>query len=196
MLHHRNSESRGTCSPMTIDIHVAIASSDVEKDGAGRCHDERSRGTYDDIVSTRTSSPLRRTALPGGVVAIRRSIRRTGGLLGIAVAALLWLASVVLSWFLPGPLGGAVSFLGAVVACPVMPALGIPATGGGSRVLVAIALSAALWWLIGQLTAARVSRTPVVGYREWLLSFLVLGCAVWVGALLGVLLGAVALGAF
>jgi len=147
-------------------------------------------------VSTRTSLPSRRAALPGGVAATRRSIRRTGGLLGIAVAASLWIASVVLSWFLPGPLGGGVSFLGVVLACPVMPALGIPANGGSGLVLLAIALSAALWWLIGQLTAARVARTPVVGYREWLMSFLVMGSAVWIGALLGVLLGAVALGAF
>ena len=134
--------------------------------------------------------------LPGGVVAVRRSIRRTGGLLAIGVAALIWLASVTLSWFLPGPLGGAVSFLGVVLACPVMPALGIPASGGSGRMLLAVALSAVLWWLVGQLTAARVARTPVVGYREWLMSFLAIGSALWVGALLGLLLGALALGAF
>lgn len=133
--------------------------------------------------------------LPGGVIAVRRSIRRTGGLLGIGLAVAIWLVSVVLSWFLPGPLSGAISFLGVVLACPVMPALGIPATGGGSRVLLAMALSAVLWWLIGQLTAARVTRTPVVGYREWLVSFLGLSCAIWLGVLLGVALGALALGA-
>ena len=138
----------------------------------------------------------RRVVLPGGVAATRRFIRRTGGLMAIGVAVVLWLASVVLSWFLPAPINGAVSFLGVVLACPVMPALGIPATGGSSRVLLAIALSAALWWFIGQLTAARVARTPVVGYREWLMSFLVMGTAVWCGALGGLLLGALALGAF
>jgi hypothetical protein len=116
--------------------------------------------------------------------------------MAIGLAVVLWLASVVLSWFLPAPINGAVSFLGVVLAFPVMPALGIPATGGGGRVLLAIGLSAALWWLIGQLTAARVTRTPVVGYREWLRSFLVLGIAVWLGAVSGLLLGAVALGAF
>lgn len=133
--------------------------------------------------------------LPGGVVAIRRSIRKTGGLLGIGVAASMWIASVVLSWVLPGPISGAVSFLGVVLACPVMPALGVPATGGSGRVLLAIAISGVLWWLVGQLTAARVARNPVVGYREWLLSFLAIGSAIWIGALLGVLLGALALGA-
>jgi hypothetical protein len=132
--------------------------------------------------------------LPGGVVAIRRFIRRTGGLMGIGIAAAIWVCSVVLSWFLPSPLNGAVSFLGVVLACPVMPALGIPATGGTSRVLLAIALSAGLWWLIGQLTAARVSRTPVVGYREWLMSFLSMAIAIWLGALGGLVLGALALG--
>ena len=102
----------------------------------------------------------------------------------------------MVSWVLPGSLGGAVSFLGAVLACPVMPALGIPATGGSGRVLLAIGVSAVLWWLIGQLTAARVTRYPVVGFREWLMSFLVIGGAIWAGSLGGVLLGALALGAF
>ena len=174
---------------------TAIATSDACTDEPKRCPPRPNHGTYDDKVNTRTSSPSRRTVLPGGVVAIRRSIRRTGGFLGIAVAASLWVVSVVLSWVLPGPLSGSVSFLGVVVACPVMPALGMPATGGSGRMLLAVAISAGLWWLIGQLTAARVARTPVVGYREWLLSFLALGSAIWVGALLGVLLGALALGA-
>lgn len=133
--------------------------------------------------------------LPGGVIAVRRNIRRTGGFLGIGVAALLWLVSTVLSWFLPAPLSGAVSFLGVVLACPVMPAFGIPATGGSGRVMLALVVSAVLWWLIGQLTAARIAQRPVVGYREWLISFLGIGCAVWAGALFGVGLGALALGA-
>lgn len=147
-------------------------------------------------MSNRTPPSTRRVALPGGVAATRRSIRRTGGFLGIAVAASLWIASVLSSWVIPGSLGGAVSFLGAVLACPVMPALGIPATGGSGRVLLAIGISAVLWWLVGQLTAARVTRNPVVGFREWLMSFLVIGGAIWVGSLAGVLLGALALGAF
>lgn len=163
-----------------------------------RCPREPNGATYDDRVSNgaSTSSRSRRVALPGGVVATRRFIRRSGGLMGIGCAGALWIASVVVSWFLPAPLNGAMSFVGVVLACPVMPALGIPATGGGARVLLAIGLSAALWWLIGQLTAARVARTPVVGYREWLMSFLGMGIAVWIGALSGLLLGALALGAF
>lgn len=116
--------------------------------------------------------------------------------MGIAVALMLWMSGVVLSWVLPGTLGGVVSFLGVVLAFPVMPVLGVPATGGTGRVLLAVVLSCVLWWLIGQLTAARVARTPVVGYREWLLSFLVMGSAVWIGAICGLLLGALALGAF
>lgn len=142
--------------------------------------------------STRDSRPL----LPGGVAATRRSIRRRGGFMGIAVASGLWLSGVVLSWFLPGTIGGAFSFMTMVMALPVMPILGMPAAGGGQRLLVAIALSAVIWWFIGQTVAARVSKRPVVGWREWIREFVVLGLGLWIGAAGALIVGALALGAF
>lgn len=77
-----------------------------------------------------------------------------------------------------------------------MPILGIPTTGGTGRMFLALVASAAVWWLIGQLAAARVSRSPVVGIREWATAFLGTGIAIWVGSVAGLLLGAFALGAF
>ncbi len=95
-----------------------------------------------------------------------------------------------------GPVGGALSFVLMVMALPVMPLLGMPAAGGTSRLLVALALSAAIWWLLGQVVAARVTKRPVVGWREWTQEFLLVGVGLWIGAAGGLILGALALGAF
>ena len=114
--------------------------------------------------------------------------------MGIGVAASLWLSGVVLSLFLPGTIGGAFSFLTMVMALPVMPILGMPAAGGGQRLLVAVALSSVIWWFIGQTVAARVSKRPVVGWREWAKEFAVLGLGLWIGAAGALIIGALALG--
>ena len=134
--------------------------------------------------------------MPGGLFATRRAIRRRGGLIAIGIAILLWLLGVVVKFLFSGSLGGAVSFVCMVMALPVMPVLGMPATGGGSRLLVAIALSGAMWWLLGQVVAARVTQRPIVGWREWTREFVVMGLGLWVGAAGGLLLGALLLGAF
>lgn len=109
---------------------------------------------------------------------------------------MLWLVGLVAAWMMDGPVGGAVSFLFLVMALPVMPVLGMPAAGGASRLMLAIALSCALWWFLGQIAAGRVSRRPVVGWREWAREFMIVGLGLWLGAAGGLLLGAVILGAF
>ena len=123
-------------------------------------------------------------------------MRRRGGLTAIGVAVGLWLAGVVASWVLGGTVGGAVSFVFMVMAVPVMPLLGIPAAGGTTRLTIAILASGVIWWFLGQVVAGRVTRRPVAGWREWTREFLVLGIGLWVGAAGGLLLGALALGAF
>jgi hypothetical protein len=144
------------------------------------------------VPSSRRSWPV----MPGGLFATRRAIRRRGGLTAIGIAISLWLLGVVVKFLFSGSLGGAVSFVCMVMALPVMPVLGMPATGGGSRLLVAIALSGAMWWLLGQVVAARVTQRPIVGWREWTREFVVMGLGLWVGAAGGLLLGAFLLGAF
>lgn len=129
------------------------------------------------------------------MVATRRAIRRRGGLMGLAVAGGLWIFGLVLGALLAGPIGGAASFMFLVMALPVMPLLGMPAAGGSTRLYVAIVASAVLWWLLGQIVAARVAKRPVVGWREWLREFVVMGLGLWLGAAGGLLLGALALGA-
>lgn len=147
------------------------------------------------MPSSSTTSSSRRVAIPGGVVATRRSIRRRGGLMGVAVAIGLWLVGLILGVLLSGSIGGAAAFVFLVMALPVMPLLGMPATGGTTRLYVAIIASGVLWWVLGQIVAARVSKRPVVGWREWLREFVVMGLGLWIGAAGGLMLGALALGA-
>lgn len=115
--------------------------------------------------------------------------------MGIAVAAGLWLLGLVFGVLLSDPMGGAASFLFLVMALPVMPLLGMPATGGTTRLSLAIISSGVLWWLLGQVVASRVARRPVVGWREWTREFVLMGLGLWLGAAGGLLLGALALGA-
>lgn len=132
----------------------------------------------------------------GGVSATRRSIKRRGGLMAIACAVVLWLIGVVLSWCISGPKGGSLAFIMMVMALPVMPMLGMPAAGGSTRLMLAIAGSGVLWWLLGQVVAGRVTKRPVVGWREWLREFFVVGLGLWIGAAGGLLLGVLVLGIF
>lgn len=115
--------------------------------------------------------------------------------MGVAVAIGLWLVGLILGVLLSGPIGGAAAFVFLVMALPVMPLLGMPATGGTTRLYVAIIASGVLWWVLGQIVAARVSKRPVVGWREWLREFVVMGLGLWIGAAGGLMLGALALGA-
>jgi hypothetical protein len=116
--------------------------------------------------------------------------------MAIGCAAGLWLLGIVMSWLMSGPIGGSLAFVLMVMALPVMPLLGMPAAGGAARLLVAIASSAVLWWVLGQVVAGRVSKRPVVGWREWLREFVVVGLGLWIGAAGGLLLGVLLLGAF
>lgn len=113
--------------------------------------------------------------------------------LGVAVA--LWFGGMVVSWLVSGPIGGVASFLGLVLAVPALPLFGVPAAGGAGRIFLAVLVSAIVWWVMGQIAAARVAQRPVVGRREWFVAFVTMSIGVWVGALGGLALGALALGA-
>ena len=121
-------------------------------------------------------------------------MRARGGLTGVAVSLSIlvvgWLARMVIG----GALGGAVSFVAMVAAFPLMPVAGIPAANGTVRVVLAAGASLLVWWFLGQMVAARVTRRAVAGWREWTREFLVLGAGLWLGAVGSVLLAALALG--
>lgn len=181
---------------MKMSAHNNRATSDNLTESEKRCLFRPLLTPYDERVTNRSSTVRRREAMPGGVAATRRSIRRRGGFVGVATAFTLWLFGVVAGALVSGPLGGAVSFLFMVIAMPVMPIFGMPASGGSSRLYAAMAISAILWWFLGQVVAARVSHRPVVGWSEWLREFATLALGLWIGAAGGLIIGALALGAF
>lgn len=127
-------------------------------------------------------------------MATRRAVRRRGGLVAIGIAVSLWVVGLVAASMIKGAIGGVVSFFFLVMALPVMPLLGMPAAGGGTRLMIALAASATLWWMLGQVVAGRVTRRPVAGWREWTREFFVIGLGLWVGAAGGLALGALVLG--
>ena len=104
----------------------------------------------------------------------------------------------VIGWFVRlvvgGIIGGGAGFAAMFMAFPLMPVLGIPAADGSSRTLLAVAGSLALWWVVGQVVAGRVTQRAVAGWREWTREFLVVGSGLWAGALGALLLAVVAMG--
>lgn len=158
-----------------------------------KCHGRPPRAPYDRRVADRRTPD--RGSFPGGIAATRRAVRSRGGLTGVAVS----LSIVVIGWLLRvvlgGAVGGAVSFVALVAAFPLLPVAGIPAASGTLRVTAAVLASLAVWWVLGQMVAGRVTRRAVAGWREWTREFLVLGSGLWLGAVGAVVLAALALGA-
>jgi len=100
----------------------------------------------------------------------------------------------VVHWVVGGVAGGALGFAAMVMAFPLMPVLGIPAADGTLRTFVAVAASLAVWWVLGQVVAGRVTQRAVAGWREWVREFVVLGTGLWLGALGSLLLAVLVMG--
>jgi hypothetical protein len=132
--------------------------------------------------------------IPGGVVLTRRHVRRRGGLMGIGVAVGLFCVGWLVKTLLSGTMSNVVWFVFTMVAFPIMPILGIPATGGSGRILAAVAVSLLLWWFLGQLSSAKVSSRPVVGWREWFREFVFFAASIIAGTIGAVVLSAYFLG--
>jgi hypothetical protein len=140
------------------------------------------------------SSRAKRAPIPGGVVLTRRHVRRRGGFVGIGVAFALFALGWIVDSLLGGARGNALSFVLTMVAFPAMPVLGIPAAGGTSRMFVAVVISLVLWWILGQLAAAKVSTRPIVGWREWSREFSLFAVSIIAGTAGAVILAAYFLG--
>ncbi|MFM8553357.1 MAG: hypothetical protein ACKOBO_01910 [Acidimicrobiales bacterium] len=140
-------------------------------------------------------APAARESFPGGIVHTRRSVRRRGGATSVGLALALALCGRFLDLVVGGAAGGAVGFVALVAAFPMMPVLGVPAADGAARLAVAVGVSLVVWWVLGQMAAARVTRRAVAGWREWLREFVVIGSGLWLGAVGAVLLSALVLGA-
>ena len=179
----------GTQCPTHVPHHRTTAVVTMR----GRCHGCEAGAPYDRTVASDRS--VSRESFPGGIVQTRRMVRRRGGITGIGVACSFLVGGWLLKTLLGGAVGGALSFVAMVAAFPLMPMVGIPAADGAVRTAVAVAASLAVWWVLGQVVAGRVTQRAVAGWREWFREFLVLGSGLWLGAIGSVLLAAFVLGA-
>lgn len=133
--------------------------------------------------------------MPDGITYNRNQVRKQGGLVAVAVAAVMAATGAILIW-LPGPIAGVVGFLVINAALPVLALAGIPAITGAGRILIAIIASAGLWWAIGHFAAVRASRNAIADWTAWRREFQPLAIGVWVGTFLALGVAAFVLGAF
>jgi hypothetical protein len=136
----------------------------------------------------------KRELVPGGLMYSRRHVRRRGGFVGIAISLTFFAIGWILRALLDGTIANVAWFTFTMIAFPVMPILGIPASGGGGRVLVAVLISALVWWFLGQLAAVRALSRPIVGWKEWMREFMFYSTGIVVGTIGGIALAAYLLG--
>ena len=70
-----------------------------------------------------------RRAVPDGIAAHRNAVRKTGGLLAVALSMIVMLIGFFLL-ILPGTLTGLLGFVLTVIAMPTLPLFGVPAADG------------------------------------------------------------------
>lgn len=134
-----------------------------------------------------------RVIVPDGIVAHRRALRMKGGLLAAALALGVAAAGGVLI-ALPGRLTGPLGFVLVLVGLPTLPAMGVPATSDGGRIVAAVVTSVAAWWVVGFVAARLATREAVAGWREWVREAWPIAAAVGLGALLSLVGAALLIG--
>jgi len=134
-----------------------------------------------------------RRAVPDGIAAHRSAVRKTGGLLAVALSMIVMLIGFFLL-ILPGTLTGLLGFVLTVIALPTLPLFGVPAAGGIVRYLESFVSSVILWWMIGHYAAVRAIRLPIVSWPEWRREFRPLAIGVMSGSLISLAIAAVVLG--
>jgi len=151
------------------------------------------------IVSLRLNIALagrhdRDGVVPDGVVYHRLLIRAFGPYLAVAIAAVIGLFSAALLFGSTSAIRGVPGFILAIIAIPTLPLFGVPVMGGTVRWLLAIVSSAALWAFVGHLAAQRSTSRTISSWPEWRREWTRLSIGVWVGAMFGLGVAAIALG--
>ena len=124
----------------------------------------------------------------------RAQVRQRGGITAVAISAAVALVGFVLV-ALPSSILGVIGFLVLIAAVPVLPMLGVPAVSSTSAYVLAVFLSASLWFVIGHVSALRATKRAVSGWPEWIREVRPFAIGVWVGAILSLAISAVVLGA-
>jgi hypothetical protein len=82
---------------------------------------------------------------------------------------------------------GLAGFLTAVLAAPGLLAAGAPLRADHSAYLGAVLGSAALWMLVGAISARRATRPPAASWRDYWREYLWLAVGVWLGVVVALL---------
>lgn len=133
--------------------------------------------------------------MPGGIVDLKRRLARQGGFAGVGVGLGLAAFGALVLAATDGAVLGAFGYVVVSFGIPLLALVGVPAVSGTARWGIAVIGSAAMWWAIGQVSAARVRKQVIAGWREWAREFVVYAAGVWVGVVLGLVIAARSLGA-
>jgi hypothetical protein len=139
-------------------------------------------------VSTRPS------IVPDGVVYHRLLVRKFGPYLAVAISACIGIFAALLLIGSSSAIRGIPGFILAIIAIPTLPLFGVPVMGGTVRWLLAIVSSAVLWAFVGHLAAQRSTISAISSWPEWRREWTRLSVGVWVGAMFGLGVAAIALG--
>ena len=139
-------------------------------------------------VSTRPS------IVPDGVVYHRLLVRKFGPYLAVAISVVIGIFAALLLIGSSSAIRGIPGFILAIIAIPTLPLFGVPVMGGTVRWLLAIVSSAVLWAFVGRLAAQRSTIRAISSWPEWRREWTRLSVGVWVGAMFGLGVAAIALG--
>ena len=139
-------------------------------------------------VSTRPS------IVPDGVVYHRLLVRKFGPYLAVAISVVIGIFAALLLIGSSSAIRGIPGFILAIIAIPTLPLFGVPVMGGTVRWLLAINSSAVLWAFVGHLAAQRSTISAISSWPEWRREWTRLSVGVWVGAMFGLGVAAIALG--
>ena len=82
---------------------------------------------------------------------------------------------------------GLAGFGAAVLAAPALLAAGIPLSTASGRFAIGVALSVALWLVVGLIAARRATRSPVATWPDFWREYLWLAGGVWLGVVAGLI---------
>jgi hypothetical protein len=143
------------------------------------------------LLMTVSTSP---NIVPDGVVYHRLLVRKFGPYLAVAISTAVGILSALLLIGSTSAMRGIPGFILAIVAIPTLPLFGVPVMGGTVRWLLAILSSGLLWAFVGHVAAQRSTNRTISSWPEWRREWTRLSVGVWVGAMFGLAVAAIALG--
>jgi len=132
--------------------------------------------------------------VPDGVVYHRLLVRKFGPYLAVSISAAIGILAALLLIGSTSATRGIPGFILAIVAIPTLPLFGVPVMGGTVRWLLAIVSSGLLWAFVGHVAAQRSTNRTISSWPEWRREWTRLSVGVWVGAMFGLAVAAIALG--